>query len=83
MYNKLIFYAAFFTVSSFSCRPLCFPLSLLLFFCMPCHLDTTLWNYTHSDDDGGDDYDDDDDDGDEGSCGDTLHSAIASDGHSE
>jgi len=49
---------------------------------MPCHLDTTLWNYTHSDDEGGDD-DYDDDDGDEGSCGDILHSAIASDGHSE
>jgi hypothetical protein len=48
---------------------------------MPCHLDTTLWNYTHSDDDGDDDYDDDD--GDEGSCGDILHSAIASGGHSE
>ena len=77
-----MFYAAFFTFSSFSCHPLCFRLSLLLFFCMPCHLDTTLWNYTHSDDDGGgDDYDDDD--GDEGSCGDILHSAIASDGHSE
>ena len=72
----------FFTVSSFLCHPLCFRLSLLLFCCMPCHLDTTLWNYTHSDDDGGDDYDDDDE-GDEGSCGDTLHSAIASDGHSE
>jgi hypothetical protein len=49
---------------------------------MPCHLDTTLWNYTHSDDDGGDD-DYDDDDGDEGSCGDKPHSAIASGGHSE
>jgi hypothetical protein len=44
---------------------------------MPCHLDATLWNYTHSDDD-----DDDDDDGEE-SCDDAVHSATDSDGRSE
>jgi hypothetical protein len=42
---------------------------------MPCHLDATLWNYTHSDDD--------DDDDDEESCDDAVHSATDSDGHSE
>ncbi|KAJ4428574.1 hypothetical protein ANN_24618 [Periplaneta americana] len=43
--------------------------SLLLFCCMPCHLDATLWNYTHSDDD------------DERSCADAVDSATDSEGH--
>jgi hypothetical protein len=40
---------------------------------MPCQLDATFWNYTHSDDD----------DDDEESCDDAVHSATDLYGHSE